>query len=147
MARQPVETEFVDARVAANVTSRIRPNTRLIYVETPSNPLLHVVDIAAIAKALKPGIELFVDATFGSPALQSPIELGATLSLHSATTFLAGHSTAGRRRPRPHSDRDEPGWRGDDRRFDPYAERVTARGGFDGVNVGSRGVAVSAATC
>jgi cystathionine beta-lyase/cystathionine gamma-synthase len=87
-----VETEFVDARVASNVTSRIRPNTRLIYVETPSNPLLHIVDIAAIAKALKPGIELYVDATFGSPALQSPIKLGATLSLHSATKFLGGHS-------------------------------------------------------
>jgi cystathionine beta-lyase/cystathionine gamma-synthase len=87
-----VETEFVDARVATNVTSRIRPNTRLIYVETPSNPLLHIVDIAAIAKALEPGIELYVDATFGSPALQSPIKLGATLSLHSATKFLGGHS-------------------------------------------------------
>jgi cystathionine beta-lyase/cystathionine gamma-synthase len=87
-----VETEFVDARVASNVTSRMRPDTRLIYVETPSNPLLHIVDIAAIAKALKPGIELYVDATFGSPALQSPIKLGATLSLHSATKFLGGHS-------------------------------------------------------
>ena len=87
-----VETEFVDARVASEVTSRIRPNTRLIYVETPSNPLLHIVDIAAIASALKPGIELYVDATFGSPALQSPIHLGATLSIHSATKFLGGHS-------------------------------------------------------
>jgi len=87
-----VETEFVDARVAENVTSRIRKGTRLIYVETPSNPLLHIVDIAAIAKALNPGVELFVDATFGSPALQSPLALGATLSLHSATKFLGGHS-------------------------------------------------------
>jgi cystathionine beta-lyase/cystathionine gamma-synthase len=87
-----VETEFVDARVATNVTARIRPNTRLIYVETPSNPLLHIVDIAAVAKALAPGIELYVDATFGSPALQSPLTLGATLSLHSATKFLGGHS-------------------------------------------------------
>jgi cystathionine gamma-synthase len=87
-----VETEFVDARVARDVTSRIRSNTRLIYVETPSNPLLHIVDIAAIAMELKPGIELYVDATFGSPALQSPIPLGATLSLHSATKFLGGHS-------------------------------------------------------
>jgi cystathionine beta-lyase/cystathionine gamma-synthase len=87
-----VETEFVDARVASNVTSRIRDNTRLIYVETPSNPLLQIVDIAAIAKALRPGLEVFVDGTFGSPALQSPLALGATLSLHSATKFLGGHS-------------------------------------------------------
>jgi cystathionine beta-lyase/cystathionine gamma-synthase len=87
-----VETEFVDARVATNVTSKIRPNTKLIYVETPSNPLLTIVDIAAIAKATRPGIELYVDGTFGSPALQSPIALGATLALHSATKFLGGHS-------------------------------------------------------
>ena len=87
-----VETEFVDARVANNVTSRIRDTTRLIYVETPSNPLLQVVDIAAIAGALRPGIELYVDGTFASPVLQSPIALGATLSLHSATKFLGGHS-------------------------------------------------------
>ena len=96
-----VETEFVDARVASEVTSRIRPNTRLIYVETPSNPLLHIVDIAAIASALKPGIELYVDATFGSPALQSPIHLGATLSIHSATKFLGGHSDVLGRRVGP----------------------------------------------
>jgi cystathionine beta-lyase/cystathionine gamma-synthase len=87
-----VETEFVDARVAENVTSAIRPNTRLVYVETPSNPLLHIVDIAAIARSLTPGIELYVDGTFGSPALQSPLALGATLSIHSATKFLGGHS-------------------------------------------------------
>jgi cystathionine beta-lyase/cystathionine gamma-synthase len=87
-----VDTEFVDARVASNVTSRIRTNTRLIYVETPSNPLLQIVDVAAIAKALRPGIELYVDGTFGSPALQRPLALGATLSLHSATKFLGGHS-------------------------------------------------------
>ena len=87
-----VETEFVDARVATNVTSRMRPNTRLIYVETPSNPLLEIVDVAEIAKALRPGVELYVDGTFASPALQSPLALGATLSLHSATKFLGGHS-------------------------------------------------------
>lgn len=87
-----VETEFVDARVATNVTSRIRQNTRLIYIETPSNPLLEIADIAAIAKATRPGIELYVDGTFASPALQSPLALGATLSLHSATKFLGGHS-------------------------------------------------------
>lgn len=86
-----VETEFVDERDSATVAAKIRPNTRLIYLETPSNPLLHVADIAAVAK-LRPGIELFVDGTFASPALQSPIALGATLSLHSATKFLGGHS-------------------------------------------------------
>jgi cystathionine beta-lyase/cystathionine gamma-synthase len=87
-----VETEFVDARASANVTSRIRPNTKLIYIETPSNPLLHIADIAAVARAMRPGIELYVDSTFASPALQTPLALGATLSLHSATKFLGGHS-------------------------------------------------------
>jgi len=87
-----VETEFVDARVATNVTSRIRENTRLIYLETPSNPLLEIVDIATVAKAVRPGIELYVDGTFASPALQSPLSFGATLSVHSATKFLGGHS-------------------------------------------------------
>jgi cystathionine beta-lyase/cystathionine gamma-synthase len=61
-------------------------------LETPSNPLLHIADIAAIATLAKPGVELFVDGTFASPALQSPLALGATLSIHSATKFLGGHS-------------------------------------------------------
>ena len=87
-----VETDFIDERDPANVAANIRPNTKLIYLETPSNPLLHIADIAAVAKLVKPGIELFVDGTFASPALQSPIALGATLSLHSATKFLGGHS-------------------------------------------------------
>ena len=64
----------------------------MIYVETPSNPLLDIVDIAAIAQEKRPGIELYVDGTFGSPALQTPIALGATLALHSATKYLGGHS-------------------------------------------------------
>lgn len=92
LRRRGVETDFVDARVAANVTRKVRENTRLIYLETPSNPLLHVADIAAVAEALRPGIELFVDGTFASPYLQTPLALGATLSLHSGTKFLGGHS-------------------------------------------------------
>ena len=87
-----VETDFVDQRDAANVAAKVRRNTRLIYLETPSNPLLHIADIAAVAKLRSPGIELFVDSTFASPALQSPIALGATLSLHSASKYLGGHS-------------------------------------------------------
>ena len=87
-----VETDFVDERDPANVAAKIKSNTRLIYLETPSNPLLHVADIAAVARHVKPGIELFVDGTFASPALQSPLALGATLSIHSATKFLGGHS-------------------------------------------------------
>ena len=87
-----VETDFVDERDTATVAAHIRPNTKLIYLETPSNPLLHIADIAAVARHLRPGIELFVDGTFASPALQTPLALGATLSLHSATKFLGGHS-------------------------------------------------------
>ena len=87
-----VDTEFVDERDPTAIVGRLRPATRLIYLETPSNPLLHIADIAAVAKHVRPGVELFVDSTFGSPALQSPLALGATLSLHSATKFLGGHS-------------------------------------------------------
>jgi cystathionine beta-lyase/cystathionine gamma-synthase len=87
-----VETDFVDERDAATIAAHVKPNTKLIYLETPSNPLLHIADIAAVATHLRPGIELFVDGTFASPALQTPLALGATLSLHSATKFLGGHS-------------------------------------------------------
>lgn len=82
----------MDERDVATIAAHVKPNTKLIYLETPSNPLLHIADIAAVATHLRPGIELFVDGTFASPALQTPLALGATLSLHSATKFLGGHS-------------------------------------------------------
>ncbi|MFO0983545.1 MAG: aminotransferase class I/II-fold pyridoxal phosphate-dependent enzyme [Planctomycetota bacterium] len=88
-----VDTTFVDATNLAEVKAARKPNTRLVYVETPSNPLIKIVDLKAIAQiAREQHAALFVDSTFASPALQNPLELGATLVLHSATKFLAGHA-------------------------------------------------------
>ncbi|MDX2416300.1 MAG: PLP-dependent aspartate aminotransferase family protein [Xanthomonadales bacterium] len=71
----------------------IRPETRMIWVETPTNPMLKIVDLAAVAKiARQHGILLVVDNTFASPMLQRPLELGADIVVHSATKFLNGHS-------------------------------------------------------
>jgi cystathionine beta-lyase/cystathionine gamma-synthase len=71
----------------------LRPETRVVYLETPSNPLLQVVDIRAAGDLVRArGIELFVDSTFASPYLQEPLALGATLVLHSGTKLLGGHS-------------------------------------------------------
>jgi cystathionine beta-lyase/cystathionine gamma-synthase len=88
-----VETDFVDATILDQIEATLRPDTALIYIETPSNPLLKVVDIAAVADlARRRHIPLFVDSTFASPFLQNPLDLGATLVLHSGTKFLGGHS-------------------------------------------------------
>jgi len=88
-----IETDFVDSTRTEEVVEAIRPNTKLIYIETPSNPLLQVVDIQATADiAAERGAMLIVDSTFASPYLQNPLALGATLTLHSGTKFLGGHS-------------------------------------------------------
>ncbi len=88
-----VETTFVDPSDLSQVEAAIRPNTRFVYIESPSNPLIRVVDIAGAARIAKArGIPLLIDSTFASPYLQNPIALGATLVLHSGTKFLAGHS-------------------------------------------------------
>src|SRR4029450_9145921 len=68
-------------------------NTRLVWMETPSNPLMHVVDIAAVAEiAHGAGAKLGVDGTFATPILQRPLELGADAVLHSSTKYFGGHS-------------------------------------------------------
>ncbi|HEU4522685.1 MAG TPA: aminotransferase class V-fold PLP-dependent enzyme [Thermoanaerobaculia bacterium] len=77
----------------AAVRAAIRENTRLVWIETPSNPLLKIVDVAALARlAHEGGAIALVDGTFATPALQRPIELGADLVLHSTTKYLGGHS-------------------------------------------------------
>jgi len=92
-SRLGVTSTFVPATDAAALTAAIRPETRLIYVETPANPTLDLVDlIAASATARGAGIPLVVDNTFAGPYLQRPIELGADVVLHSATKSLNGHS-------------------------------------------------------
>jgi cysteine-S-conjugate beta-lyase len=84
---------FVDMRDLHEVARSIRSNTQLIYIETPSNPLLNITDIEGIVKLAKANDCLtFLDNTFMTPLLQRPLSLGVDVVLHSATKFLAGHS-------------------------------------------------------
>ena len=90
-----VETTIVDTSDPANVEAAIRPNTRLVHVETPGNPTLSVSDIAAIAEiAHRHGALLSVDNTFASPFNQRPIELGANFSVESLTKYINEHGDA-----------------------------------------------------
>ncbi|MEO8002409.1 MAG: cystathionine gamma-synthase [Arenimonas sp.] len=84
---------FVDLNDMAALEAAVKPTTKLIWCETPTNPLLKIVDISRLAEfARKRGIRLAVDNTFSSPILQRPLELGAHLVMHSATKYLNGHS-------------------------------------------------------
>jgi len=84
---------FVDLNDAAALKASLKPNTRMIWAETPTNPMLTVVDLAKVgAFARKHGLIFVVDNTFCSPILQRPLEYGADLVLHSATKYLNGHS-------------------------------------------------------
>lgn len=84
---------FVDLNDAAALKSALKPNTRMIWAETPTNPMLKLVDLSKVATfAKKHGLILVVDNTFCSPIIQRPLELGADLVLHSATKYLNGHS-------------------------------------------------------
>jgi cystathionine beta-lyase/cystathionine gamma-synthase len=88
-----LEFSFVDTSAPDAVIGALRPNTKMLYVETPTNPTLRVTDIAAIAKiANDRHATLVVDNTFLSPYLQRPIELGAHIVIHSMTKYLNGHS-------------------------------------------------------
>lgn len=90
---------IVDTTDAEAVQRAIQPNTKVIYIETPANPVLKITDIRAIAAVAKEqaGITLVVDSTFASPYLQNPLDLGADVVVHSATKYLSGHGnvTAG----------------------------------------------------
>ncbi len=88
-----IEIQYVDTGDLAAVEAAIKPNTRLMHIETPTNPLMVLTDIAAVCKiAHQHGVEVSVDNTFMSPVLQSPIALGADIVMHSTTKFLNGHS-------------------------------------------------------
>jgi len=88
-----IEIEYANTDDVDTVARAIRPNTKLIHIETPSNPLMVLSDIAAISEvAHAKGIEVSVDNTFLSPALQRPLELGADIVMHSTTKYLNGHS-------------------------------------------------------
>jgi len=88
-----MEFSFVDMTDIANIENAITPKTKLIWVETPTNPMLNIVDIAAVcALAKKHNLLVCVDNTFASPYLQTPLDLGADIVIHSATKYLGGHS-------------------------------------------------------
>jgi len=88
-----LDFSWVDLSDAAAFEAAIRPETKLVWIETPTNPLLKLVDIAQIAEiARKRGLIVVVDNTFSSPILQRPLELGAHIVMHSATKYLNGHS-------------------------------------------------------
>lgn len=91
LARYGIETSF--ARSFAEFTALLRPNTRVLYVESPSNPLLRCVELAAVARlARERGLVSFIDNTFASPINQTPLEFGIDAVVHSATKYLNGHS-------------------------------------------------------
>jgi cystathionine gamma-lyase len=84
---------YTDDSSAAGFEKIINPKTKLVWIETPTNPLLQVLDIAALAEVShKHGAKLAVDNTFASPYLQQPLKLGADLVVHSTTKYLGGHS-------------------------------------------------------
>ena len=88
-----LDFSFVDLCDLAAFEAAITPKTRMVWIETPTNPMLKIVDIAAVAQiARKHGLRVVVDNTFASPIVQRPLELGAHLVMHSATKYLNGHS-------------------------------------------------------
>ncbi|MGC1379547.1 MAG: cystathionine gamma-synthase [Candidatus Baltobacteraceae bacterium] len=91
-ARYGIDVTFVDTADERAVWAALRPQTRLLWLETPSNPTLKLCDIAALAARRPPGVLIAVDNTFASPFLQRPLCLGADLVVHSTTKYIGGHS-------------------------------------------------------
>lgn len=93
LARLGIEFTYVDGRDPARIREAIRPNTRLIHLETPTNPMMRITDLVAAAEiGREAGISTCVDNTFASPFNQRPLELGVDLVVHSTTKYLNGHS-------------------------------------------------------
>src|SRR5204863_4471921 len=93
LTRYQLEFSYVDTSQPEQIERAMRANTRMLFVETPTNPVLHLTDIAKaaeIARARK--VRLVVDNTFASPVVQQPLALGADLVTHSTTKYLNGHS-------------------------------------------------------
>lgn len=89
--------DFVDGRDPKNVEAAVKPNTKMLWLETPTNPMLQLIDIEALVKTIrgtKNGAQIIavVDNTFASPYLQNPLNLGADIVVHSTTKYLGGHS-------------------------------------------------------
>ena len=88
-----IRFHFVDMLDIQNIANAINENTKLIWVETPTNPMMNIIDIKAVADLAKPkGIVVGVDNTFATPYLQTPLDLGADIVMHSVTKYLGGHS-------------------------------------------------------
>ena len=93
IARQGVDVQFVNLRDLATLKSAIKPHTKLIWTETPTNPLMNILDLAAIAGiARSKGVLTLCDNTFLSPYFQNPLALGIDMALHSTTKYINGHS-------------------------------------------------------
>jgi|SRR5579862_2528917 len=93
LSRYGLEFSYIDTSAAENVERAIRKNTRMVYVETPTNPLMRLSDLRAISRICRQRkVELVVDNTFMSPYFQQPLALGADMVVHSTTKFLNGHS-------------------------------------------------------
>jgi len=92
-AKWPIETDYVEMTDLDAVRSAVRPGTRLIWIETPSNPLLKITDLAAVAQIARKANAITVcDGTFTSPVLQRPFEFGIDMVMHSTTKYIGGHS-------------------------------------------------------
>jgi methionine-gamma-lyase len=88
-----IESTYIDASKLENIEKAIKPNTKMVYIETPANPTMDIIDIKAAAEiAHKHGLPLVVDNTFCSPYLQRPLDLGADIVVHSMTKFINGHA-------------------------------------------------------
>jgi cystathionine beta-lyase/cystathionine gamma-synthase len=93
LARHGMEFSYVDTSYPERVVEALRPNTKMVWIETPTNPLLKVCDVEALAKiAHDHGILLAVDSTFATPALLRPLEWGADIVMHSTTKYISGHN-------------------------------------------------------
>jgi cystathionine beta-lyase/cystathionine gamma-synthase len=95
LTRYGLTFSYVDATDMANVAAAMRPHTRMVWLETPTNPLLQLIDIQAVAKlSAARGALVAVDNTFATPYLQNPLDLGADIVVHSTTKYIGGHSDA-----------------------------------------------------
>ena len=93
LAKWQIASTTVDTQSPGAIAAAMRPNTKAIWAETPSNPQMKIMDIAAVAKIARAGgAQLVVDNTFATPALQRPIEFGADVVMHSTTKYCGGHS-------------------------------------------------------
>jgi cystathionine gamma-lyase len=92
-SKYKIDFEFIDMSESKNIKDKMRSNTKMIWIETPTNPLLKLIDIESVSDiAKKSNAILVVDNTFSSPIFQQPLELGADIVLHSTTKYIGGHS-------------------------------------------------------